>query len=52
MNRRALWLEELQLLSLRFSNYGISPDLAGLTRADARGLWLFLCRIAGGADAG
>ena len=51
MSRPALWLDELQALAVRFSGYGIGPDLAGLTLAQARGLFLFLHRLAGGADA-
>ena len=52
MSHAADWLDELQSLALRFSAYGIGPDLAGLTIAQAWGLLLFLRRIAGGADAG
>ena len=47
----ALWLDELQSLAARFSAYGIGPDLAGLTLAQAWGLFLFLRRLAGGGDA-
>lgn len=52
VTRPASWLDELQSLSARFSGYGIGPDLAGLTLAQAWGLFLFLHRLAaGGADA-
>ena len=52
MSRPAEWLEELQALAVRFSGYGIGPDLAGLTLAEAWGVFLFLRRLmAGGADA-
>ena len=52
MIRAASWLDELQALAVRFSGYGIGPDLAGLTLAQAWGLFLFLHRLAaGGADA-
>ena len=46
MNRPALWLDELRSLTVRFSGYGIGPDLAGLTLAQAWGLFLFLRRLA------
>ena len=49
------WLDELQSLVVRFSGYGIGPDLVGLTLARAWGLFLFLFlhHIAvGGADVG
>ena len=52
MTRAASWLEELQSLAVRFSGYGIGPDLAGLTLAQAWGLFLFLRRLAAvGANA-
>ena len=48
----AAWLDELQLLAARFSSYGIGPNLAGLTLAQAWGPFVFLRRVAaGGADA-
>ena len=48
----AAWLDELRLPAVRFSSYGIGPDLAGLTRAQVWGLFVFLRRVAaGGADA-
>ena len=47
----AAWIEELQMLAARFSGYGIGPDMAGLTLAQAWGLFVFLRRMAGGADA-
>ena len=46
MNHRAGWLEELQSLAVRFSGYGIGPDLAALTLTQAWGLYLFLARLA------
>jgi hypothetical protein len=45
------WLEDLQALAARFSGYGIGPDLAGLSLAQAWALYRFLCRLAGGGDA-
>ena len=47
----APWIEELQWLAVRFSGYGIGPDVAGLTLAQAWGVFVFLRRVAGGADA-
>lgn len=49
--RAASWIEELQTLAVRFSGYGIGPDLAGLTLAQAWGIFMFLRRLAGGTDA-
>lgn len=46
------WLEDLQALAARFGAYGIGPDLAALTLAQAWGLYRFLCRVAGGGDVG
>ena len=52
MSRPAAWLDELQSLAARFSDYGVGPDLAGLKQAQAWGLFLFLRRLAAGsADA-
>ena len=51
MSRPASWLDDLQSLAVRFSGYGIDPDLAGLTLAQAWGLFVFLRRLTGGADA-
>ena len=51
VSRPASWLDELQSLAVRFSGYGIDPDLAGLTLAQAWGLFVFLRRLTGGADA-
>ena len=45
MSRPATWLDELQSLAVRFSGYGIGPDLAGLTLAQAWGLFRFLRRL-------
>ena len=47
----ALWIDELQMLAARFSGYGVGPDLAGLTLAQAWGVFVFLRRMAGSADA-
>ena len=52
MTGAAQWLEELQWLAARFSGHGISPDLAGLTLAQVWGVFVFLRRVAGGADVG
>ena len=46
------WPDQLRGLAFRFSAYGIGPELAGLTLADAWGLFLFLRRLAGGGAAG
>ncbi len=46
MNGPACWVDELQSLAARFGSYGIGPDLAGLTLAQAWGLYLFLARLA------
>ena len=51
MTGAAPWIEELQWLTVRFSCYGIGPDFAGLTLAQAWGVLLFLRRMAGGANA-
>lgn len=49
----AEWLGCLQDLALRFSVACIGPDVAGLTLAQAWGVFLFLQRMAaGGADVG
>jgi hypothetical protein len=42
----AAWLEDLQELAARFARYGIGPDLAALTLAEAWGLFVFLRRLA------
>ena len=46
MNVPPWWGDELQSLAVRFAGYGIGPDLAGLTLAQAWGLYLFLARLA------
>ena len=52
VSRAALWFDELQSLAPRFRDYGIGPDLAGLTLAQAWELFMFLRGLAaGGADA-
>ncbi len=45
------WLDELQVLAARFSGHGVGPDIAGLTQAEAWGVFVFLRRIAQGGDA-
>jgi hypothetical protein len=40
------WMTDLQALATRFSSYGITPDLAALTLAEAWGLYVFLSRLA------
>ena len=51
VSRPALWLDELQSLAARLGGHGIGPDLAGLTLAQAWGLFVFLRYLTGGADA-
>ena len=51
MNRPAFWFDELQAMAARFSALGITPDIAGLTLAEAWGLFVFLRRIAQGGGA-
>ena len=53
MTRAAPWIEELEWLAVRFGGCGFGPDMAGLTLALAQawGLFVFLRRVAGGADA-
>ena len=46
----AAWIEELEMLAARFSGNGIGPDMAGLTLAQGWGMFVFLRRMAGGAD--
>ncbi len=43
------WLEELEMLLARFSHLGIGADLAALSIVEAKGVYLFLLRL---ADAG
>ncbi len=40
------WLDDLHALAARFSGYGITPDLAALTLAEAWGLYVFLEKLA------
>ena len=47
----AAWIEELRWLVVRFSGYGITPDVAGLSLAQAWGVFVFLRWMAGGTDA-
>lgn len=42
------WLNELQWLAVRFTGYGITPDLAALTLCEAWGLFMFLRRVTAG----
>lgn len=42
------WLERLQMLCNRFSHLGIGADLAALSIVEARGLYLYLSRLADG----
>ena len=48
MSRTAAWLSELESLTVRFGTFGIGPDLASLTLADAWGLYRYLSRVAVG----
>jgi hypothetical protein len=43
------WLKELELLAWRFSHFGFSPDLAGMTAIELAGLYRFLSRLADAA---
>lgn len=51
MNQPAVGLKALQVLTVRFSVCGVGPDLAGLTLAQACGPFVFLRRLARGANA-
>jgi len=44
----ARWLDELMALARRYSGYGIGPDLAGMTLAEAWAVYRFLSRLAAG----
>jgi hypothetical protein len=44
------WLDDLHALTARFSGYGITPDLAALTLAEACGLYVFLHKLAAAAE--
>jgi hypothetical protein len=46
MSTAADWVEELRAFAVRFSGYGVSPDLAGLTLAQAWGVYRFFLRLA------
>jgi hypothetical protein len=46
MSAAAEWLGRLQGLAVRFNIAGIGPDLAGLTLAEAWGVFMFLQRLA------
>lgn len=41
------WLIELEMLLVRFSNLGISNDIAALGLAELWGLYMYLNRMAG-----
>jgi hypothetical protein len=41
------WLDELQMLSARFSDLGIGTDLAALTIIELWGLYRYLSHLAG-----
>ena len=40
------WLERLQVLLVRFSDLGISGDVAGLSLTELWGVYCFLSRLA------
>ena len=40
------WLERLQVLLVRFSDLGISDDVAGLSLTELWGVYCFLSRLA------
>lgn len=42
------WIDRLRMLCNKFSDHGISADLAVLSEADARHLYLRLIRLANG----
>lgn len=42
------WLMQLAMLLQRFPHLGAAADLAGMTRAEAWGLWCHLSRLAQG----
>ena len=44
------WQVELHALAVRFSGYGVGPDLVCLTLAQAWGLFVFLRRVAARGD--
>ena len=48
----AEWFDQLHGLAFCFSVNSIGTELAGLTLANAWGLFVFLQRVTGGADAG
>lgn len=48
MKRTTAWLSELESLALRFGSFGLAPELAALTLADAWGLYRYLSRLAAG----
>ena len=40
------WMNELELLALRFSHLGFGPDLSLMTVVELAGLYSFLARLA------
>ena len=49
MSRAPDWHDRLQMLVVRFSAYGIGPDVASLSLLQAWALYRFLSRLAGDA---
>jgi hypothetical protein len=45
MNERT-WMAEMHALAARVAGYGVTPDLAALTVAEAWGVFVFLRRLA------
>jgi len=41
------WIKELELLTLRFPEYGVGVDLSALTESEQWGIYCFLRRMAG-----
>lgn len=52
MNRADDWIAELQVLTVRFAEWGFSSDMATLTPAELWGLLLFLRRLDNGTANG
>ena len=46
MSRPDGWMNELELLALRFSHLGFGPDLSLMTVVELAGLYSFLARLA------
>ena len=49
MSRPDGWIDELQLLALRFAHLGFGPDLSVMTVVELAGLYSFLARLADAA---